>query len=94
METVEIFDLIRNNNNFNNENDNENEFDIEDNNNALFKNEKKNQFIDLEITKLYINILSNINQKEKNQLINEQIIQIYENKFDLFCNFYYFINKN
>jgi hypothetical protein len=51
IETVEIFDFISNNNNNDNENDNENEFDIENNNNALFKNEKKNQFIDLEITK-------------------------------------------
>ena len=89
METVEIFDFINNNNNFNNEN----EFDIENNNNAKFKNEKNNKFIDLEITKLHIYILSNVNPNAKNELINQQIIQIYDNKFDLFCKFLLFYQQ-
>ena len=93
IETVEIFDFISNNNNNDKENDNENEFDIEDNNNAVFKNEKKSQFKNLEITKLHIYILSDINLNEKNELINQQIIQIYENKFDLFCKFLLFYQQ-
>ena len=82
METVETFDIL--NDNYDKLN---NEFNIENPSENFFKNnnEKINEFLDLEISKSYLFILSDVDREEKQKLINQQIIQLYNYKFELFC---------
>ena len=82
METVETFDILKDNYDKLN-----NEFNIENPSENFFKNnnEKINEFLDLEISKSYLFILSDVDREEKQKLINQQIIQLYNYKFELFC---------
>jgi chromosome segregation ATPase len=82
METVETFDIL--NDNYDKLN---NEFNIENPSENFFKNnnQKINEFLDLEISKSYLFILSDVDREEKQKLINQQIIQLYNYKFELFC---------
>ena len=82
METVETFDILKDNYDKLN-----NEFNIENPSENFFKNnnQKINEFLDLEISKSYLFILSDVDREEKQKLINQQIIQLYNYKFELFC---------